>query len=176
MTGRRLVWVLCPLLATALMLEIGRANRLWRASRVAAVVKSVTIMANQRGRLSRQLLQHNLELLRVTEPLSPTEVALPIARGGQFLLLDRPQAAIRAYRQALEIEPRGEIYVHLGRAYLKLGDRYAAEKAFRTAMILDHTQRKRVRGFVSQAVVRPSPETSGETTSDDSMDREQHDE
>lgn len=150
MTGRRLVWVLCPLLVAVLVLAIGRAESLWRASRAAAVVKDVTIAASQRGRLSRQLLQHNLEVLKVTEPLSPVEVALPIARGGLYLLLDRPQAAIRAYERALEIEPRGEIYVHLGRAYLKLGDPKAAEEAFRTAMILDQTQRKRVRGFVSR--------------------------
>ncbi len=149
MTGRRLVWVLCPLLGAALVLEVGRAERLWRASRAAAVVKDVTIAASERGRLSRQLLEHNLELLRLSEPLAPVEVALPIARGGQYLLLDRPRAAIRAYRRALEIEPRGEVYAHLGRAYLKLGDREAAEDAFNLAMILDHTQRKRVRGFVS---------------------------
>ena len=174
MSGRRLVWLLCPLLGAALMLEIGRASRLLRASRVAAVVKNVTITASERGRLSRQLLQNNLELLRVTEPLSPVEVALPIARGGQYLLLERPQAAIRAYRQALEIEPRGEVYAHLGRAYLKLGDRASAEDSFRTAMILDHTQRRRVRGFVTEAVIPPgsqpaaeAPETPRQPATDD---------
>ncbi len=147
--GWQLLWVLAPLLVVALALETSRASRLWRASRVAAVVKDVTVGANQHGRLSRRLLEHNLELLRVTEPLSPVEVALPIARGGQYLLLERPRAAIRAYQHALTIEPRGEIYAHLGRAHLQLGDREAAEQAFRTAMILDHTQRRRVRGFVS---------------------------
>ncbi len=167
MTGRRLVWVLAPLLAAALVLEIGRAGRLWRASRIAAVIKDVTIGANQRGRLSKRLLQSNLELLRVTEPLSPVEVALPIARGGQYLLLERPKAAIRAYRQALTIEPRGEIYVHLGRAYLQLKDLEAAEQSFRMAMILDHTQRRRVRGYVSDEEKTPqkqkAPETTGES-------------
>ncbi len=156
MTGRRLVWVLCPLLGIALVLEGDRATRLWRASRAAAVVKDITIAASERGRLSRRLLEHNLELLRLTEPLAPVEVALPIARGGQYLLLDRPRAAIRAYRHALEIEPRGEVWAHLGRAYLKLGDRVAAEHAFGLAMILDHTQRKRVRGFVSPENTRRS--------------------
>ncbi len=167
MSGGRLIWVLCPLLAAALVLEVGRAGELLRASRAAAVVKDVTIAASQRGRLSRQLLQHNLEILRVTEPLAPVEVALPLARGGLYLLLERPQAAIRAYQQALEIEPRGEIYAHIGRAHLKLGDPTAAAKAFHTAMILDHTQRKRVRGFASQTTVRgpevPESEAAGES-------------
>ncbi len=172
MTGRRLVWVLCPLLGAALALELGRAGRQLRASRAAAVVKDVTIAASQRGRLSRQLLQHNLELLRVTEPLAPVEVALPIARGGLYLLLQRPQAAIRAYQEALEIEPRGEIYAHLGRAHLKLGDPVAAEEAFHKAMILDHTQRKRVRGFVSGThrgppADNPEVEDSSQTAGDE---------
>ncbi len=163
--GRRLFWVLLPLLVAALVLEVGRARRLAYASRIAAVVKDVTIGANLNGRLSRRLLESNLELLRATEPLSPVEVALPIARGGQYLLLQRPKAAIRAYEHALTIEPRGEIYVHLGRAYLQLGEREAAEQAFRTAMVLDHTQRKRVRGFVSgpeQPPRRQAPRTDEE--------------
>ncbi len=148
MTGRRLVWVLCPLLAVALVLEAGRARRLYSGSLTAAIVKDITIAASQQGRLSQQLMMHNLELLRVNEPLAPTLVALPISRGGLYLLLDRPQAAIRAYQHALTLEHRGEIFAHLGRAYLKLGDRQSAEDAFRTAIILDHTQRKRIRGFV----------------------------
>ena len=157
MTGRRLVWLLCPLLLAALVLEVGRARRLWRASRIGAVVKSVTITASDRGRLSRQLIQHNLELLRVTEPLAPTDVTLPIARGGLYLLLGRPRAAIRAYRQALTLEPRGEVYAHIGRAHLQLGDRTAAEEAFRTAIILDRTQRRRLRGYISGNVAQPQP-------------------
>ena len=179
MTGRRLVWVLVPLLAVALLLELGRARRLWQGSRAAAIVKDVTIEANRRGRLSRRVLTHNLELLRVAEPMSPVEVALPIARGGQYLLLKRPQAAIRAYERALEIEPRGEIYVHLGRAYLTLGDREAAEEAFSMAMILDHTQRRRVRGFVTKRLrrssVAPEPAPGADESNDagESTDGEQ---
>ncbi len=171
MTGRWLAWVLCLLLGAALVLELGRARRLYRASLTAAVVKDVTIAASQQGRLSPQLIQHNLELLRTHEPLSPVEVALPIARGGLYLLLERPRAAVRAYRQALEIEPRGEVYAHLGRAYLQLGDRAASEEAFRMAMILDHTQRKRVRGFMSRGSIPKQPgvedEISDPTSGDD---------
>ncbi len=168
MTGKRLVWLLCPLLVAALVLETGRARRLWRASRIAAVVKSVTITASDRGRLSRQLLQHNLDLLRITEPLSPVEVALPIARGALYLLLDRPQAAVRAYHEALEIEPRGEIYAHLGRAHLKLGNRDAAVEAFRAAIVLDHTQRRKVRGYVPGSIrqAQPASEASEGTAPD----------
>ncbi len=174
MTGRRLVWLLCPLLAAALVLELGRARRLHRASLTAAMVKDVTIAASRQGRLSPQLIQHNLELLRVNEPLAPTEVALPISRGGLYLLLDKPQAAVRAYRQALDIERRGEIFAHLGRAYLKLGDRKAAEDAFRMAIILDHTQRRRIRGFVPKERLQQSPESA--SADDDSTDMSDDDE
>ncbi len=154
MTGRRLVWLLCPLLVAALVYELGRARRLYSGNLTAAIVKDVTIAASQQGRLSPQLMMHNLELLRAHEPLAPTQVALPISRGGLYLLLDRPQAAIRAYEQALKLEHRGEIFAHLGRAYLKLGNRQAAEDAFHTAIVLDHTQRKRIRGFVPKERLR----------------------
>ncbi len=161
MTGRRLVWVLCPLLAAALVLEVGRARRLYSGYLTAAIVKDVTIAASEQGRLSQQLMLHNLELLRVNEPLAPTLVALPISRGGLYLLLDRPRAAIRAYQHALTLEHRGEIFAHLGRAYLKLGDRQAAEDAFRSAIILDHTQRKRIRGFVPKERLLQNPQRLG---------------
>ena len=48
-----------------------------------------------------------------------------------------------------------------------LGDRAAAEDAFRTAMILDHTQRKRVRGFVTQRLIEPEDESSDDNSDDE---------
>lgn len=148
MTGRRIVWVLLPILGLGLALEVSRVRDRWRASQAFAAVKAITIEASLRGRLTRPLLERNLSLLRRAEPWSPVEVALPIARGGQFYLLDRPKAAIRAYEDALVIEPRGDVYAHLGRAYLKAGDRRAADRAFRTSILLDHTQLRKLEGFL----------------------------
>ncbi len=148
MTGRRLVWVLAPLLAAALVLEVGRAARLYKASRILAAVKGITLEANRQGALTQRLLERNLELLRQAEALSPVEVGLPITRAGQFMLLKRPHAAIRAYRQALVLEPRGEVYANLGRAYLEAGDREAAAEAFHRAILLDHTQRRQLQGLM----------------------------
>ncbi len=142
MSGRRLAWVLMLLLTLALALEVRSAAHLWRASLVLGQVKAVTLEANRRGRLSPRLLEHNVDLLRRVEAASPVEVGLPIARGGQYLLLGRPKAAVRTLEKALRIEPRGEVYAHLGRAYLALGDRQAADEAFGTAFVLDPSQRR----------------------------------
>ena len=142
MSGRRLVWVLLPLLALALVLEVRSAVRRMQASMVLGRVKEVTLEADRRGRLTRRMLERNADLLRRVEASSPTEVALPIARGGQYLLLNRPRAAVRAFEKALSIEPRGEVYAHLGRAFLALGDREAAAEAFRAAVVLDPAQRR----------------------------------
>lgn len=148
MNGRWLVWVLLPILGLGLVLEVEHAVGRWRASQVFVAVKTITIEASTRGRLTRQLLERNLSLLRRAEPWSPVEVALPIARGGQYYLLERQKAAIRAYQEALALEPRGDVYAHLGRAYLRAGDRPAADRAFRTAILLDHNQHRQLEGFL----------------------------
>ena len=148
MSGRRLVWVLLPLVALALALEVRSAFRRMQASLVLAKVKAATLEADRLGRLSQRMLDRNAKLLRRVEPLSPVEVELPIARGGQYLLLDRPRAAIRTYEKALSIEPRGEVYAHLGRALVAAGDREAADRALRTAVLLDPSQRRGLEGLL----------------------------
>ena len=148
MNGRHLCWILAPLLTLALVLEAGRAVRHWQASRVLEAVKKVTVEANQRRRLTKRLLERNVRLLREAERLNPAEVALPIARGGQYMMLERHRAALATFEKALELEPRGEIYAHLGRAQLELGRRDEAEVAFRRAIRLDHNQRRHLRGYL----------------------------
>ena len=168
MSGRRAVWVLLPLLALTLALQVPRALRRWQASRILAVVKTVTVEASRRGRLSRRLLECNIELLRQAESFTRADVALQIARGGQYLLLNRPQAAIRAFQKAGDLEPRGEIYAQLGRAYLKAGDRHAAAEAFELAILLDHNQRQHLRGYLGRGLGRRSkPSRSDDEVSDD---------
>ncbi|MCP3962901.1 MAG: hypothetical protein GY719_34105 [bacterium] len=154
MNGRRAVWVLVPVLAVCLVLQLGRTGRKWQASRLLEAVKRVTVQASQRGRISRRVLERNVAALRRAEELDPVEVALPIARGGQYLLLERPEAAVRAYEKARDLEPRGELYAQLGRAHLKLGDGAAAERAFRTAVVLDHNQMKNLHGYLNRGLGR----------------------
>ncbi len=161
MSGRRLAWILTPFLIAALVLEAGRAVRRWQASRVLTAVKNVTVEANQRGRLTRRLIEHNIRLLRQAEQLYPAEVAIPIARGGQYMMLDRYQAALLAFEKALTIEPRGEIYSHIGHAKLKMGLRDEADRAYRRAIRLDHNQRRHLMGYV-QPRKRPKKQGANE--------------
>lgn len=147
MKGRHLSWILAPLLVAALVLEAGRAARHLQANRVVAAVKRVTVEANQRGRLSKPLLERNVRLLREAERLAPADVTIPIARGGQYMMMDRYVAAIQTFEKALEIEPRGEVYAHIGKAQLKLGRRAEADVAFFRAIRLDHNQRRHLVGY-----------------------------
>ena len=157
MSGRRMAWILAPLLTLALGLQIREAERRLRASRTLAVVQTITSKLNQRGRLTRQLLERNIQLLRAAERLDPALATLPIARGGQYLSLERPKAAILALEKALTLEQRGEIYALIGRAELDLGRRQEAEVAFRRAIVLDHNQRRRLKSYLLPDSAPPSP-------------------
>ena len=164
MRGIHLAWILTPLLAAALVLQVGEARRRFKASQTLAVVKTVTIKLNQRGRLTPNLIERNIKLLRDAERLDPAEVALPIARGGQYVSLERPKAALIAFEKALTLEPRGEIYAHIGRAELALGRREAADAAFRQAIVLDHNQRRRLESYLlpDRPPRRPQKKAPGE--------------
>ncbi|MEL7061816.1 MAG: hypothetical protein AAGN46_17450, partial [Acidobacteriota bacterium] len=96
----------------------------------------------QAGTVTALLLQQHLDILRQAEEMNPTAVGVPIARGGQYYLLRRYAAAERAYRAALELEPRGEIWANLARTHLAAGDREAAHAAAERAMVLDHNQQR----------------------------------
>lgn len=138
MSGRQLSWGLLPLLLFALIWQGQRARERWEASRLLNAVESVTLQLATQQRADGRLFQYHVEALRRVAPYAPVEVGIPAARGGQFLLLGRPRAAIRAYREALELEPRAEIYVNLGRALRQAGELEEAQQCFHKALILDH--------------------------------------
>ncbi len=150
MSGHRLVWVLTPLLAVGLALNIARGIRLWEASRAVNVVRLITAQGTSTRSLTKPLILRNIGLLREAEALSPVDVDLPIARGGQNLLLGRPRAALTAFERALTLEPRGEVYAYIGQAQLAAGLYDEAEESFRTAVILDSALRTRVDSFLKQ--------------------------
>lgn len=155
MNGRRLAWVLALLLVVALALQVRSAARRLHASRTLAAVQTVTTKLNQRGRLTKPLIERNIKLLRQAERYDPAQVNLPIVRGGQYLFLGRPKAAILALDKALTLERRGEIYALIGRAELDLGRRQVADDAFRRAILLDHNQRRRLRDRLGREPAKP---------------------
>jgi len=132
-----LVWIVVPLLALALLAQTGRLRDRLAASRMLRQVELLSMAALSRGQMPRGLVPANLELLRRAAVLDPTEVGVPIARGTQYLILGNGSSAAAAYEAALELEPRPEIHLNLGRALLMAGEREEARRHFRLALRLD---------------------------------------
>jgi Flp pilus assembly protein TadD len=134
---RKLVWVAVPLLALGLLAQTGRMRDRLLASRMLRQVELLSMAALARGEMPRGLVPSNLELLRRASALDRTEVGIPVARGTQYLLLSNGDQAAAAYREALELEPRPEIHLNLGRALLMAGDPEGARREFQLALRLD---------------------------------------
>lgn len=134
---RKLVWVILPLLALALLGQTGRMRDRLLASRMLRQVELLSMAALSRGEMPRGLVPSNLEMLRRASALDRIEVGIPVARGTQYLLLGNGDQASAAYRDALALEPRPEIHLNLGRALLMAGDPEAARREFQLALRLD---------------------------------------
>lgn len=134
---RKLTWIVLPLLALGLLAQTGRMRDRLLASRMLRQVELLSMAALSRGEMPRGLVPSNLELLRRAAALDRTEVGIPVARGTQYLLLGNGDQAASAYLAALDLEPRPEIHLNLGRALLMAGDREGARQEFRIALRLD---------------------------------------
>lgn len=137
MKGRTLVWPLAFLLAAALVGQTWRWRARMEASQVLRRVELLSMAAATAGQAPANLMAANLEALRRVAPLDPLEVGIPIARGTQYLFLARPEAAIRSYEESLELEPRPEGYLNLGRAQWLAGRQEEARRSFETVVRLD---------------------------------------
>jgi Flp pilus assembly protein TadD len=134
---KKLAWVLMPLLVLGLLAQTGRMRDRLLASRMLRQVELLSMAALSRGEMPRGLAPANLEVLRRAAALDRTEVGIPIARGTQYLLLNNGDQAAAAYRAALELEPRPEIHLNLGRALLMAGDPEGARRELALAVRLD---------------------------------------
>lgn len=132
-----LAWFVLPLLLLGLLAQTGRMRDRLLAGRMLRQVELLSMAALARGEMPRGLIPANLELLRRAAVLDPREVGVPIARGTQYLLVGNGTSAAAAYKDALELEPRPEIHLNLGRALAMAGDLEAARQHFRTALRLD---------------------------------------
>jgi O-antigen ligase len=132
---------LATVLAVLLVLGLAGQTLRWRdrasASRLLRKVELLSIASISAGRISPQHIAANLEDLRMAAPRDPVEVGIPIARGTQYLFLDRPEPAERSYAEAVVLEPRPEGYLNLGRAQWLGGRREEARRNFQTALRLD---------------------------------------
>ena len=137
MTGRHLF----PPVAIALLLALGWQTLRWQhrleASAIVARVEAQTQAAIARRRAPSTLFAGHLADLDRAWRLAPSDVSVPIAVGAQYLLLRRADDAINAYAIANALEPRPEIDLNLGRAYLLRDDVPRARAAFARAIRLN---------------------------------------
>lgn len=135
MKGRTLGGILAVLLLLALVGQTLRWRDRLTASRLLANAEVLTL-AVAAGQIPPRALADNLEALRQAATLDPVEVGIPIARGSQYFLLGRPEPAEDAYREALRLEPKPEIYLDLGRAQWMAGRKEEAVRNFALAVRL----------------------------------------
>lgn len=137
MSGRTLGTILAVLLALATAGQTARWRNRATASRLLAEVESLSLQAAGSGEVPPAMIASNLRALRLAAPLDPLEVGIPIALGSQYYLLSRAEPAIEAYQQAVDLEPRSEGYLNLGRAQRLAGQTDEARKSFGLAVRLD---------------------------------------
>lgn len=138
--------------ALALFAHTERAADRLEASQRLRVVTAVSREMERTGQVPREVVAANLRLLREAGRLDPALVGVPVAVGGQYMLLERYDSAIAVYREALELEPRPETYLNLGNALLASGREAEAREAYRKAVRLA----PRLRALVP-AGMRPPP-------------------
>jgi O-antigen ligase len=135
--GSLLMWPLVLLLGFALFQQTGRLRTRGVASRILHRVELLSMAAVSAGKAPPRLFMDNLQALDRAAALDPSEIGIPIARGTQYLLLGQPDAAIRSYTEAIELEPRPEAYLNLGRAQIAAGRLDEARLSFQRAVQLD---------------------------------------
>ncbi len=137
MSGRWLSLILALLLLLATYEQHARGRDRQRASTLLYEAEAISLGVLSAGQAPRAYLQQNIRNLRTAADLDPLEVGIPLALGSQFLLLNSPQAAAEAYREALRIEPRPEVYLNLGKALYLSGHKKEAQEFFDRAVVLD---------------------------------------
>ncbi len=131
-------------LAAATLLRYGAARELLEAQRL---LRSVELRTNQMivaGRVDPRLVGAHLSALEDAARRDPTDVAIRLARGNQYLLLGSLPAAIDAYREAQRLERRPETHLNLGQALARSGCDAEAETEWAWAVRLDPTLRRQL--------------------------------
>lgn len=153
--GRR--WpalALAALVAVACLWRFDRAGDQLAASLTLARVQGETQAMLATGRIYPQILRDWTGRLRAAREADPAEAALPLAEGSLHLLARRPEAAAKAYRDALALEPRPETWLNLARAQQALGDAEGAAESYRKALLLAPHLRDEIPEEVRRAVRR----------------------
>ncbi len=140
MTGlaRRILGVVIVVaVAAALVYQSQRALARLGASVVLEGAELTATGMVSTGRIDRAVLGRNLEALRRAADAAPGDPRIPLAIGSHHLLLGNRAAAAHWYRLALEVEPRPEILLNLGRTEWAVGEEIAALEHLRQALLLE---------------------------------------
>lgn len=136
MSGKQLGWLLVVLTAATLVFQTNRGRDKMAASKELLRVEQETIASSATGQLDPNLLRTHLAKLKEAAEQDPTEARIPIAIGTMHLLLKNPNEAVDAYRHALTVEERYEIYQNLAEAQRRAGDLAGARESAETAVKL----------------------------------------
>jgi len=135
---------LAAALAAALVAQALRARDLARAQ---TVLRSVEARSSEIARgtsVDSRVLRAHLLALDDAQRLDPAEVAIPIARGNQYLLLGAYESAIEAYRAAQRLERRPETHLNIAEAMLRLERRKDAVAELASVLRLDPMLARRI--------------------------------
>ncbi len=136
MKRRTLAGILTLLAVAALLLQTHRALSHIQASKILLRAEQETLASSSSGHLDPLVLRSNLARLRRAAEQDPVEVRIPIAIGTMHLLLRNPNEAVHAYRRALEVEERYEIYQNLAEAQRRAGNLKGAQRSHEKALKL----------------------------------------
>jgi tetratricopeptide (TPR) repeat protein len=122
------------ILLAAFVLALREAGDILRAQRLVRAVEARTLLMMRSGQLQRPLLLAHVAALADAKRLDPAEVAARVATGSEYLLLGDYAKARAAYEEALALEPRPEIYLNLGKAWLGENEPARAREQFARAL------------------------------------------
>jgi tetratricopeptide (TPR) repeat protein len=114
------------------------------AARIRRRVEGISLAQAATGRVNRAVVANQVRDLRRAAERDPLDPGIPMLLAGQYMLLQRPEEAAKIYREVLDLEPRPETYLNLGRALQQTGDEAAARDAFERAVVLDWRLRQHV--------------------------------
>ena len=135
-TRRRVaVWTTLACAAATLVYSYLGLERL-RANRVLRVAEDQAEAMAQRGMLDRGLLRRNAAALEMGRRGAPDDERFPLAIGSHYLLLGDLSSAESWYQRALDLAPRAEAYLNLGRVSWLRGDVARAHCRFTKAITL----------------------------------------
>ena len=164
-----LPWLLPAALFAAFVLDLRWSANIVRSQRLVRAVEGRTLAMIQSGKLQRSLILSHIAALEDAKRLDPAEVASRVALGSEHFLLSDFVAARAAYVDALELEPRPEILLNLGKSYYAAGDPEPSKPYFARAVNLDPSLAREVpeavrrenRGLPAKPVAGAKPRPPG---------------